>query len=302
MFDIPEDVQGFHKCLEYCLYHICPPEEVHGVLTEFQIIWQTIWSDSTIAIFPSPYTTFIREIRKRNFPSELQVRPYAIEVERHRATQRLDKALLTPKIIRKTQILNGVQFCWLDILGNNPDPQDTNGYLSHSERASFVVAQLVLGSRFKGLAQTNEITDIKENGLVTVKGLSKTDFPDMAVVRPLNLELLPNLKDKLQTFMWLFHRCQTVCKRVFEDRQVGGNIDRQRDALNVMRKEVRRYIELVFPGMLQKGESTHLLRKIYLQLAFKKYGEGMKETGFAARVFGHSGYNTSLHYTSVIIM
>ena len=60
-------------------------------------------------------------------------------------------------------------------------------------------------------------------------------------------------------------------------------------------------MELVFPGLLRKGEGTHLLRKLYLQYAFEHEGEGMKETGFASKVFGHTGYATSLHYTSVIL-
>jgi hypothetical protein len=104
----------------------------------------------------------------------------------------------------------------------------------------------------------------------------------------------------MEIFYVMMQECRNTFKRITEERQ-DGTVQEERDTHNVMRKEVRWYIKQAFPGMLDKGESTHLLRKIYLQLAFETYGQGMKETGFASRVFAHEGYTSSLHYTSVVI-
>jgi hypothetical protein len=120
------------------------------------------------------------------------------------------------------------------------------------------------------------------------------------VKRPVNTQLFHhmNANESMIMFLNMFRQCRVAYGRIAEEREDDG-IGDMRATLNLMRKEVRTYIEQVFPGMLSKGESTHLLRKIYLQLAYKEFGKDMKETGFVARVFAHEGYATALHYTSV---
>tara|TARA_R110002126_G_scaffold41736_6_gene121416 strand:+ start:251 stop:550 length:300 start_codon:yes stop_codon:yes gene_type:complete len=98
--------------------------------------------------------------------------------------------------------------------------------------------------------------------------------------------------------MWSARRATT---QLFA-KKGADTIEERRAVLNSMRKEVRTYMTQIFPDLLNKGESTHMLRKLYLQFAFRKFGKGkMKETGFASKVFGHEGYGTSLHYTTVIL-
>jgi hypothetical protein len=161
----------------------------------------------------------------------------------------------------------------------------------------------MIGSRFKGVAVDNEILAVYPDG-VLMQGLSKCKDPSKKVTRPVNVSLAPSasktVTERMELFYTMMLQCRSVYERIAEERE-DDDINDTRATLNVMRKEVRWYIKQAFPGMLEKGESTHLLRKIYLQLAFETYGQGMKETGFASQVFAHEGYNASLHYTSVII-
>jgi hypothetical protein len=70
--------------------------------------------------------------------------------------------------------------------------------------------------------------------------------------------------------------------------------------MNRWRKNVTSLAKNAFGGDVIKG--THSLRKMYLALAFDKYGKHkMKEPAFASRVFGHKGYSTSLYYTNIIL-
>lgn len=285
------------------LYTIATPKQKTLVIGYINRIWQTIWTDEYVEVYPSTYVNFCRDPLFKDGQKILFVRAKAIAVEKDRTEERLDKALLTPKHIARKLITNGVGFCWQDYLGNNPMPNPTLGLLSHKERATFVLCQLMLGSRFKGIAVDNEILAIYPDG-VLLTGLSKTKKKTKKVSRPLNVSLgkyaTPPIEEVVPYLVRMLLECHHITKKIYRDRMAFTDKDKV-STHNVMRKEIRRYIELVFPGMLDEGEGTHMLRKIYLQLAFETYGEGMKETGFAAQVFGHEGYGTSLHYTSVII-
>lgn len=70
--------------------------------------------------------------------------------------------------------------------------------------------------------------------------------------------------------------------------------------MNKWRKNVTSLAKNAFGGDVIKG--THSLRKMYLAIAFDKYGKHkMKEPAFASQVFGHKGYSTSLYYTNIIL-
>lgn len=292
------------------VYWLCPEEDRVTCLGEIARVWQALWSDESIERCPSTYSTFCRDtvfLPPYGSSEEVKVlfvRPFCIDVERARAAKRLDRALLTPRQIPRTLIMNGVRFCWEDYVGNNPLPAPTLGTLSHRERAAFVLCQLMMGSRFKGIAMTNTITRLEPN-MITLKGLSKSKDPTKKVKRFVNVSLAQEVRRTDTERMTLLHdvflTCRAATVRIWKERNVldEGEV---LAACNVMRKEIKAYMNLVFPGLLIKGEGTHLLRKIYLQLAFETYGQNMKETGFAAQMFAHEGYNTSLHYTSVIII
>ena len=272
-------------------------------LVQITRIWQFLWTDHSIALHPSTYTNFCRDKIFKVKDSPLFVRPIAIDVENVRTQRRLDKALLTPKQISRRTIMNGVRFCWQDYMGNNPNPGPTLGLMSHKERAAYVLCQLMLGSRFKGIAEDNEILAVYPDG-VLLEGLSKSKDKTKKVTRPVNVSLAKSVAKTATERMEIFYSMMLECRRVFrriEEEREAESAEEGIAMRNVMRKEIRRYIEQAFPGMLSKGEGTHLLRKIYLQLAFETYGHGMKETGFASHVFAHEGYNASLHYTSVVI-
>jgi len=300
---IPDEVEGFHRCLDYVVTMMFYDNSME-VGKEVQRIWQYVWDDHVIAKYPSPYTTFIRDRILNSVPLEarssypLQVRESVIEIERWRTNKRLDKALLTPHRIPLQQVLNGVELAWLDVFDDQL--HETSGRLSQKERAAFVLTMLMLGSRFKGVAVDNHIEKF-EDAHVWLVGLSKSKDPRKSVRRPLNLRLAEGITShRMPAFQTVFSMARNAYLRIKSDRTDTTKAD-TKATLNLMRKEVRRYIEQVFPGMLRPGEGTHLLRKIYLQLAFETFGDGMKETGFAASVFAHEGYNTSLHYTSVIL-
>lgn len=285
------------------LFTLLPVTLQPHALVEIDRIWQFLWTDSSIALHPSTYVNFCRDKTFKIKDSPFYVRPFAIEVERERTQRRLDKALLTPKHISRTTIMNGVRFCWTDYLGNNPNPAPSLGLMSHKARATFVLCQLMLGSRFKGIAEDNEILAIYPDG-VLMKGLSKSKDKEKKVTRPVNVSLAESVGKTATERMEIFYTMMLQCRNIYEEiayEREDDSVEERIATRNLMRKEVRRYILQAFPGMLGKGEATHLLRKIYLQLAFETYGKGMKETGFAARVFAHEGYATSLHYTSVVI-
>ena len=295
--------QGLPAKLKH-LYKLLPTTLQLDAVTEIHRIWQHMWSDESIAAHPSTYVNFCRDALWKMDKSPMRVRPIAIEVERARNEKRLDRALLEPKQIKRRKIMNGVGFCWQDYMGNNPQPAPSLGILTHRERAAFILCQLMGGSRFKGVAEDNVILAIYPDGIL-MKGLSKSKDKEKKITRPVNESLASFVyktkTERMELFYTMMLECRLATDRIKEDR---GCVTRG-DTLamrGMMRKEVRKYMNQVFPGMLKKGESTHLLRKIYLQLAFETYGDGMKETGFAARVFAHEGYATSLHYTSVIIV
>lgn len=294
--------QGLPAKLKH-LFLLLPVTLQLNALNEIDRIWQFLWSDESILLHPSTYVNFCRDKIFKIRDSPLHVRPYAIEVERARTQRRLDKALLTPKHIKRSTIMNGVRFCWQDYLGNNPTPGPTLGMMSHQERAGFVLCQLMLGSRFKGIAEDNEILAVYPDG-VLLEGLSKCKDKGKKITRPVNVSLAADVAktatERMEVFYTMMLECRKVFRRIEEERE-DESVEERIATRNSMRKEVRRYILQAFPGMLGKGEATHLLRKIYLQLAFETYGHGMKETGFASRVFAHEGYATSLHYTSVVI-
>jgi hypothetical protein len=285
------------------LFSLLPESLQKPGLDEISRIWQHLWSDESIVLHPSTYVNFCRYKEFKIPETPLHVRPFVLQVERARTQRRLDKALLTPKHIRRQTIMNGVRFCWVDYLDNNPNPGATLGMMTHKERAAFVLCQLMLGSRFKGVAQDNEILAVYPDG-VLMQGMSKSKDKSKKVTRPVNVSLAQHVAttntERMEIFYTMMIECRAVYERIQAEREVEGP-EELVAMRNAMRKEVRRYIEQAFPGMLGKGEATHLLRKIYLQLAFETYGHGMKETGFAARVFAHEGYATSLHYTSVVI-
>jgi hypothetical protein len=262
-------------------------------------LWEDLWYDQLIEIHPAAYTHFIRNKIipwDDALPFPLYVREFAIEVEKARQRKKLDSGLLTPRIIDAQVLRNGIAFalldCARDIEVDNPR------VLTPHERACFVIVQLILGSRFKGISESNTSTMSDNPPWVYVGGLSKTTDRDKVAHRPLNVLLLP-VTDKFSMFLQLLSICRIASKRIHSSYKKDGKERVYVDG--VMRKQLRQYIKQVFPGMLHKGESTHLLRKIYLQLAYSEYGGYMKETGFAATVFAHEGYGTSLHYTTVFI-
>ena len=307
-FIIPYEVVGFHECISFLFNLEDRPAERLLLGAEIQRIWQYVWPDELVSQYPSPYTTFIRDRilstvqEKVGFP--LQVRQSVIAIERQRNEDRLIKAVYTPKLINRGTLDRGVEFCWLDALGESSDGDDR---LSTKERAAFVLTQLMMGSRFKGIAIDNIVLDstwwsVKS---LRLKGLSKSEDKEKQVTRPINLALAKTQQVtkalQFRLMKHVFNVSRNATKRIINLREAETKQE-IRDTLNVMRKEVKRYIQIVFPGLLRKGESTHLLRKIYLQLAFAEYGGTMKETGFAAMVFGHESVATSLHYTSVSII
>ena len=311
MFDIPLHVEGFHKCLQYVVLEMGGDVIAKG--KEVQRIWQYVWDDAMLVRYPSPYAVFIRDMILNQLPPALkeryplQVRETAIVVEKERSAVRLDRALLTPRQISKQMILNGLHLALLDVVTDKSRQKvtDERGNLSQGERAGFVVGMLILGSRFKGLALDNKIIPNDKLPWVWVSNLSKQKHPNViaAAKRPLNLHLLPGDSDveRFNNFLFIFSTVRTKAMQITQERG-DKTVEDTRATLNLLRKEVKTYMKQVFPGMLLPQEGTHLLRKIYLQLAFEEYGAGMKETGFAATVFAHEGYNTSLHYTSVTLV
>jgi hypothetical protein len=297
-----------HRCLMWIVENT-PGLDWDLMGDALQALWQGVWTDEMIAMYPSPYTVFIRLGIMPLVPDEwkdtwpLRVRDSAIEVERARQTKRLDRALLTPHVVSRQMLVNGLRMCWVDLL--DTEEHATNGLLSQRQRAAFVIAMLMLGSRFKGIAVDNMYKIMDGKAGVSLSGLSKSKDPTITVNRPINLEVAadvgPTSKDRLGGFIYAFYVAREAYHRAAAKRGGYTDIDSVRYTLNLLRKETKRYIEQAFPGLLRFGESTHLLRKIYLQLAFETYGAGMKETGFAAKVFAHEGYATALHYTSVIL-
>lgn len=302
--DIP--VHGFPRCLEFLFL---ADEEHHPDLGWLlNILWQSVWADEILQLYPSPYTVFIRDIIHKNVPDKstypLQVRPKVIEIERRRTQDRLRKGLETPKLVSRQVILNGVKFALTD-LATDIHNQGSGTTMTSSERACFVLTQLICGSRFRGIAHTNQIVRINEDKTIVLTGLSKwrgIGESDIVVRRPLNLDFLdrPNKTEALSIFLAMFNRCKRITNRITDYKQVflQGELKR---VDNLMRKQLRTYMEQIFPGLLNKGESTHLLRKLYLVFAHETYGGNIKETGFASQVFGHTGYNTALHYTTLIL-
>jgi len=70
--------------------------------------------------------------------------------------------------------------------------------------------------------------------------------------------------------------------------------------MNKWRKSVILLAKDVFGPTVVKG--THSLRKLYLALAYDQFAsKQVKETAFANVVFGHSGYTTTLHYTTILL-
>ena len=67
----------------------------------------------------------------------------------------------------------------------------------------------------------------------------------------------------------------------------------------------RRMREDFFPDLFpheEKQPGTHMLRRLYVNWGYKSFGKTtMKETAFAARTLGHSGFGVSLFYTSLIM-
>jgi len=306
--DIPDEVEGMHKCLKWIVENKQFDWEMMG--DALQALWQGVWLDATIELYPSPYTVFIRNTIMPLVPEDeretwsLRVRDSAIVVERARQQLRLDRALLTPHVVSRRLLMNGLRMCWIDLL--DKEDHQTNGLLNQRQRAAFVLAMLMLGSRFKGVAVNNTYTIIKGKPEVWLSGLSKSKDSSITVRRPLNLKVASEIgvssRDRMGAFVYAFFIARGSYHEAMHKRDGDPeDIESVRYTLNLLRKEVKRYIETVFPGLLRFGESTHLLRKIYLQLAFETYGAGMKETGFAAKVFAHEGYATALHYTSVIL-
>ena len=307
--EMPDFVEGMNRCLMWIVEEM--GEEIDWDLMgdALQNLWQGVWTDEMIGLYPSPYTVFIRLGIMPLVPEEwretwpLRVRDSAIEVERARQTQRLDRALLTPHVVSRRLLMNGIRMCWVDLL----DTADhaTNGLLSQRQRAAFVISMLMLGSRFKGVAVDNTYTVMGSKAGVVLSGLSKSKDPSISVDRPINLKVAasvgPTSKDRMGGFIYAFYVAREAYHLAAAKRGGDTDIETVRYTLNLLRKETKRYIEQTFPGLLRFGESTHLLRKIYLQLAFETYGANMKETGFAAKVFAHEGYATALHYTSVIL-
>ena len=305
--EIPPDVEGMHRCLIWITGNLHWEREMGDALEE---LWQGVWTDEMITLYPSPYTTFIRlgimpfvpESMRETWP--LRVREFAINVERARAVKRLDRALLTPHVVSRRLLMNGISIAWMDLL--DEDEHETNGLLSQKQRAAFVLTMLMLGSRFKGVAVDNKYELIPGKAAVDLSGLSKSKDPTIKVIRPINLDVAATVStsshERMGAFVHAFFVSREAYIKASEKRGSDlTDIESVRYTLNLLRKEVKRYIEQTFPGLLRFGESTHLLRKIYLQLAFDTFGKNMKETGFAAKVFAHEGYATALHYTSVII-
>lgn len=307
--ELPSEIEGMHKCLQWIVDHTSSRDDWEELGEVLEELWQGVWTDAMIELYPSPYAVFIRSMIMPLVPEDeretwaLRVRDSAIEVERDRQNLRLDRALLTPHVVSRQRLMNGLHICWADLL--DPEEHDTRGLLSQRQRAAFVVAMLMLGSRFKGVAVDNTYTIISGKPAVWLSGLSKSKDATTTVRRPINLDVAgrvgPTSKERMGAFVYAFYIAREGYHATHRARGGDEDIGSVRQTLNVMRKEVKRYIETVFPGLLRPGESTHLLRKIYLQLAFKTYGTNMKETGFAAKVFAHEGYATALHYTSVIL-
>jgi hypothetical protein len=75
-----------------------------------------------------------------------------------------------------------------------------------------------------------------------------------------------------------------------------------RKDMNNMNTLIVNYARRTFP-FFKANQGTHLFRKIYMNWAYNSYAsDTMKETGFAAAVLGHRGYQVSLNYTSLIIV
>ena len=75
-----------------------------------------------------------------------------------------------------------------------------------------------------------------------------------------------------------------------------------RKDMNNMNSLIVNYARRTFP-FFKANQGTHLFRKIYMNWAYNSYAsDSMKETGFAAAVLGHRGYQVSLNYTSLIIV
>lgn len=60
-------------------------------------------------------------------------------------------------------------------------------------------------------------------------------------------------------------------------------------------------VKKFFGPLLRKSQGSHMLRKLYVNRAYYFFGsDKFKETGFAARVLGHSSFGVTLFYTSLI--
>lgn len=75
-----------------------------------------------------------------------------------------------------------------------------------------------------------------------------------------------------------------------------------RKAMNNINNGIVKFARRTFT-FFKSNQGTHLFRKIYMNWAYNSYAsESMKETGFAAAVLGHRGFQVSLNYTSLIIV
>jgi len=76
----------------------------------------------------------------------------------------------------------------------------------------------------------------------------------------------------------------------------------QRTWVNNRVTELGVYARKIFP-FIDAGEGTHQLRKVYAVWSYQVYGAKlMKETGYMQQVLGHRNPNTTLNYTSIILI
>lgn len=293
--------RGFHHRLIQLYLAVQDTSEKKECLEYINTIWQGIWSLNILKLYPSTYSVFCRNPVFKHKDSPLRVRDEVIVIEAKRNEARLDKALLTPTQISRQSVANAVEFAIVDFLQEAQPVTDT--LLSTKDRAAFFLTQIVLGSRFKGIAETNHLTDVNyQYSKISVTGVSKSKDPFKKINRHVNIHLLKPAAytwfQQWNLFFVLFNHCRRTTETIF-DMNCAIDAGERRSVLNTLRKQVKTYMNQLFPGILRKGESTHFIRKLYLQIAYEEYGQGMKETGFAAKAFGHEGYNTSLHYTSI---
>lgn len=297
-----EDVEGFHKCLD-TLFFLAPEEDRDEMGQSLETIWQTMWTDEYIEKHPSCYSTFIRGIRrklklKNDEYFVFNTRKFLDVVELRNRLKKQREGQQTPHTVSKRLLYNAIDFAYADLALQ----QIGEGIkMTNSEKAAFFLTQLILGSRFKGIARTNFWDVIPgKYPWVTVGGLSKVmpGKESAVATRPLNLHLVPDhILDKMSFFKTMILFCRETAYRIHIAYAGKKSFD---DQDKHIRANIIAYIKQVYPNLLRKGEGTHKLRKLYGAIAFETYGKGMKENGFLTEAFAHESFGPTIHYSTLL--